>query len=148
MNPNQLIDKALAALDRLSASVKTPAMGGDIEAIRQCLSDLRIEDPQVYAAKLVPMIGKRLVELMERGVQCIGADGQPIYNEDGEPMYKEADRGLLNEMMKYAEKHGKIKRDFGDDHESTATEQADMLRSLGRKKQQADEYDPTEDTDE
>jgi hypothetical protein len=148
MNHIAIIDKALASLDRLAASVASPAQAGEMANIRACLDELRVEDPQKYAAMLVPMIGKKLVIMVERGIQCIGADGKPLYDDDGKPLYKEADRGLLNEAMKFAEKHGKVKRDFGDDHETTATDMADQLRAVGRKKPKADDYDPTEDTDE
>lgn len=146
MNINATIDKAISALDSLAATVTTTAQAGNIKTVRDALEELKIEDPQTYADRLVPMLGKRLLTIMERGVQCIGADGLPQWNKDGEPIYKEADRSLLAEALKYAEKHGKVKRDLNtDDHIGDVGR---GLRSLGKKQatpQPTDDYDPRED---
>lgn len=147
MNINTTIERATQALDALAASITTPAQAGNIKAVRDALEELKIEDPQTYAVRLVPLLGKRLMTIMERGVQCIGADGLPQWDADGEPIYKEADRGLLGEALKYAEKHGSVKRNM-DAGDNISTDKGQELRSHGRKKpvqNDDDEYDPRND---
>lgn len=132
MNPNTIIDKAIRSLDALAESVTTTAQAGHIKSVRDALEELRADDPATIARRLLAKLGMRLETIMEKGVQCIGADGLPLY-DDGKAVMRDANKGELSEVRTFIDKHGGFRRDTQSD-DYGATDEAAERRGFGVKK--------------
>lgn len=80
----------------------------ELAALKEAIAELELKDPNEMARALVPLMGKRLHIMLTRGVQCIGADGVPLFDGEGEPLYKEASESAIREARQYCERHGAI----------------------------------------